>query len=87
MSDATQPQNDRELLLSLNGKLSTLADSIDRFSLVLKDLEEKKIANLEKKITELQDWRQQINGGWKLAVVIWVILTAGVVGTIKLISK
>lgn len=87
MSDATQPQNDRELLLSLNGKLTALADSIDRFSLVLKDLEERKIASMETRIKDIENWKQQINGGWKLALAVWAIVTAGIIGAIKIFVK
>lgn len=91
MSNAADPQNDRELLLNLNTtlneKLPVLTKSIDTLSTVIKHLEEKKVASLESQVKELIEWKQQILGGWKLALAIWVIIGAGVAGLISAFLK
>ena len=43
MTDAAIPQNDRELLLSLNGEIKRLGDAIGKFSETLRYIEDKKI--------------------------------------------
>jgi len=86
--DATQPQNDRELLLKLNGNVETLANSINRFGETLKELEENRIGSLDLRMKNLEDKWTQVTGGWKLIGVIWAILTAaGVVGLVKTFFK
>lgn len=76
MADAASPQNDRELLLSLNSEIKRLAQSISEFSHTLQNIEEKKIAGLDDRVKKLEGLWQQIGGGWKLAIVIWSIITA-----------
>lgn len=83
MANATEPQNDRELLLKLNGEIEKLAVSITNFSMTLKDIEEKKIALLENRMDDFDTWRNEIRGGWKLALAIWAIITAGIIGAVK----
>jgi hypothetical protein len=83
--NAAEPQNDRELLLKLNGEIENLARSINDFSMILKDIEEKKISALDRRIEIIEAWKNQISGGWKLATVIWVLLTSGIVALIKLL--
>ena len=84
---AAEPQTDRELLLQLNQQLKGLADSIHEFSKTLKYLEDKKIAGLEARIDGIDKWRDQISGGWKLAVAIWVVLTGGAIAIVKAFVK
>ena len=86
--DATQPQTDRELLLKLNGEIENLSKSIINFSNTLRDIEEKKIAILERRLDEFEKWRSQISGGWKVLVIIWIIVTAiGFGAIIKFVSR
>lgn len=73
---ASEPQTDRELLLTLNTKIEGLSDAIDRFSVTLKDIEEKKMGKLENRIDELENWQQQVNGGWKSFGILTAILSA-----------
>lgn len=81
------PQTDRELLLQLNQEIKGLAASISDFSKTLKYLEDKKIAGLEERLDSIDKWRDQISGGWKLAVGIWVVLTGGAIAAIKAFMK
>ena len=50
-------------------------------------MEEKKIAVMEKKIEELLSWREQIKGGWKLAMLFWGVVTIGLIAAIKHFMK
>lgn len=83
VKNAADPQNDRELLLKLNLQIENLAKSINEFSITLKDIEEKKIAALDVRVEKLETWQAQISGGWKLATIIWIVLTGGLVAFIK----
>lgn len=88
MENAATPQNDRELLLKLNGNVEILAKSIDNFSVTLKDLEERKIGSLESGIEAMENKWVQVTGGWKLVLAIWALITAiGLVAIVKWISK
>lgn len=84
---AADPQTDRELLLQLNQNVKGLTESINEFSRTLKYLEDKKIAGLEARIDGIDKWRDQISGGWKLAVGIWVVLTGGAIALVKAFWK
>lgn len=75
--DVTKPQNDRELLLQLNDNVQNLTISINNLGMAIKDLEEKKIKGIERRLDSLEKIWQQISGGWKLVLVLWAILTAG----------
>lgn len=82
--DASAPQNDRELLLKLNGEIERLSHSIDQFNRTLVDIEEKKIAGLETRLKSVENVWQQVSGAWKLALVIWSIFSAaGIYGIFK----
>jgi len=81
---ANEPQTDREFLIKLDGQLENLAQSIDRFSRTLKELEEKKITALDVRLESLENWRFQVIGGWKLMAILWTIASAmGIVAGIK----
>lgn len=75
--DASQPQTDRELLLKLNGNVEVLAQAIDHFSKTLKEIDEKKLAGFENRLSSIEDWRLQIAGGWKIMVIVWTVFSAG----------
>jgi hypothetical protein len=74
--NAAEPKTDRELLLKLDSQIEKLSESIDRFGETLKNIEEKKIAGLEKRITELEKWQQMANGGWKTFTIVSAIIAA-----------
>lgn len=81
--DATVPQNDRELLLSINSEIKGLRDDMNKFSAIIKDIDERKLAKLEAKIENLEYWKQQISGGWKIFLMIWTVVTAIFIAWIK----
>lgn len=86
MASAAEPQTDRELLLKLNGEIERLAESIRFFSKTLQEIEDKKIASIDKRVAEMEKIWSQVSGGWKFAVVIWAILTGtGIVGLVKVL--
>lgn len=75
--DASQPQTDRELLLKLNGNVEVLAQAIEHFSMTLKEIDEKKLAAFENRLSAVEDWRLQLAGGWRIMVIIWTLFSAG----------
>lgn len=87
MTKASDPKTDRELLLKLNDKIEYLADAIQGFGQTLKDLEEKRITDLEKRLIKIENKIEQIKGGWKLLVVLWVVLGAAAGWAIKYFTR
>lgn len=83
----TEPQTDREWMIRLSGQIESLAESISKLGDKLVFIEEKKIAGMERRISEIESVWQQFKGGWKFALVIWAIITAGIVGLFKLWIK
>lgn len=95
---AADPQTDRELLLNLHskvhsiqlvfdGKIDRLTESIDRLNDTYRELEEKKVVVLEERVEEILTWKNQISGGWKFAVAIWMVLTVTVEIVLKIFFK
>lgn len=84
---ASDPQTDRELLLKLNGEIENLSKAINEFGRTLRDLEERRIGGLETRIEALETVWFKFQGGWKLAVVIWAIMTAGFGWLLKFLLK
>lgn len=81
--NAALPKTDREWLIQLNENVKELTISISEFGQIIKDLEEKKIGALDKRLTKVENIWQQISGAWKLVLVLWAILTAsGIIGGI-----
>lgn len=82
-----EPVTDREIMIEIKGELKSLSEAIDRFSKSLSEMEDKKIASIQREVDELKTWRQQITGGWKLALAIWVVFTFAFGVAIKYIFK
>jgi hypothetical protein len=88
MTDASVPQNDRELLLKLSNDFNVLSDSIKDLSTTLRRIEEKRIGGLEVRLDKIERVWQQVSGAWKFALVLWSILTAGgLVGGLIMLLK
>lgn len=88
MENMTDPQSEREWLIRLSGQIDNLTRSIDGLGDKMVDIERTQIAALRKEIENLKVWKQQISGGWKAIVAVWVIITAiGLGAIIKLFSK
>lgn len=62
-------------MIKMEGHLERLSEAIERLGDGLKNLEEKKLTVIEQDLAELKNWKAQINGGWKLAIVLWVVFT------------
>lgn len=73
--NAADPQNDRELLLQLAGEVKRLSQSIDKLDKTLEEIENKKIAGLEKKLENLDKWKNQEVGKWKALTIIVAVLS------------
>jgi hypothetical protein len=92
------PQTDREILLQLNSDVKALkgsfadaidrlSETIDRFGENMKTMEEEKISVMRKEIDELKAWRQEIKGGYKLVMLFWAFITAGMISIAKFFFK
>lgn len=88
MEDARMPKTDREWTIKLSGQIENLTHSIDELGNKLVDIEKNKIAALDRRILEVEKVWTQISGGWKLALVVWAVLSAtGIVGLVKWVVK
>lgn len=83
MKNAGEPQNDREFLISMKGDIRRLADSVDRLVQAVEYLEEQKIAAVEKRLAELEAWKQEIAGSWKTIVVICTTIATAIAIIVK----
>ena len=73
-----EANTDREILIRLDGQIERLSESIERLGKSIEDMEVKRIEVMEKKIDELLSWREQIKGGWKLAMLFWGLAAVGI---------
>jgi hypothetical protein len=80
---AAEPQTDRELLLQLNGDIKGLTASVERLNDILIDMRETEIKELHKKVYDLEKWKSELSGGWKLVAIIWAVITGGIVALVK----
>jgi hypothetical protein len=83
MEDATKPQSDREMILMATAEMKSLRQSVDRLTQTFERFEETKIVSIESRLEELESWRSQLQGGWKLFLLFWAIVTAGIIALIK----
>lgn len=72
---ANEPQTDREYMMQISGHLERLSGSIDRLGEVLDKIETKRIEPLEKRMDNIETWKSEIDGSWKVAGVITGLLT------------
>lgn len=87
-----------ELLIQVNADVSAmksdftaavdrLRDTVERLATSFNRMEEQKISVMQREIDELKAWKQEIKGGWKLAVVIWTVFIGLIVAAVKYFSK
>ena len=77
-----EANTDREILIRLDGQIERLSESIERLGKSIEDMEVKRIEVMEK-INDLFAWREQIKGGWKLAMLFWGLVTIGLIAAVK----
>jgi archaellum component FlaC len=81
MSNAAEPQSDRELLLSLNhkvesiqiiwdGKIDELTKSINRLTDAYTKEVKQEISDLRDRIEKTEKWQTEANGGWKTFTIV-----------------
>ncbi len=90
MTSARDAQNDRELLLQVTGEISTLRDAINRLTDAFTKFEEKKVVDIEKRLSDVERWQQIATGGWKAWVIAGTIgasLAGIILGILALIHK
>jgi len=83
MSNAGEPQNDREFLISLKGEFRRLSDTMDRLVKAVEYLEEKKMSEFDKRLELIEDWKQEIAGSWKTIVVICTTIATAIAIIVK----
>lgn len=85
--NASEPQTDREWLIKVSGQIGTLSENFDHLASKLVEIEEKKIADHEKRLQSIEGLIQQGRGGWKLALILWAFITVAVGWVIKFFTK
>lgn len=87
MQDAATPQTDRELLLSLDQKFESFVEKTDdRQERTVKALEalvsrfekfeETKFNALSTRVSKIEEWKQKMDGGWKVLIIVATVLSA-----------
>jgi len=76
MSKASDPRTDREWMIKLSSQIDELSHSIDQLGEKLVNIEEKKVISIEKRLMAIENKIEQIKGGWKLLMVLWVVFGA-----------
>ncbi len=84
-SNAALPKNDRELLLNVSGKIGSLVESMDRLNNTLSTIELKRIEPLEKKVDDLQAWKDQFSGAYKF--VLFLVSVGTIISLVKAFLK
>lgn len=69
VTNAADPQTDRELILKFGGQLERLSDTISRLDTTLKDIEETKLKALNDRLISIEKWQNEINGIWKAVII------------------
>jgi hypothetical protein len=87
MEDATKPQTDREWLIRVSSQIGTLSENFDILAKKLVEIEENKIAAIDKRLLDIENLIQQGRGGWKLALALWAFITVAVGWLIKYLTK
>lgn len=66
---------DREFMIEMNGNIKSLTTEIKHLADAIEILEENRIAPIEKRLTLVEKWQNNFDGGWKVAIVLVTILT------------
>jgi len=69
--------------MKLSSSLDGLTSSVDKLIDRIDTFEEIRVEGIDKRVKELETWKNQISGGWKLATIIWIVLTGGIVALLK----
>lgn len=85
--NATEPQTDREWLIKVSDQIGVLSENFDKLAKKLVEIEEKKLADHDRRLLAIENIIQQARGGWKLALVLWALITVAVGWGIKYLSK
>ena len=82
-----EPKTDRELFIQLSGQMDSLNKSIESLGEAIRNLEEKRLAKIEKELEEMRLWKTRLEGGWKLAVVLWAAGSGAIIVAVKQFFK
>ena len=77
----SDPQNDREFMLKLDSTINHLTSVIAGLDDTLKSIKNKDLVELNKRTADLEIWKSELNGMWKMVIAI------GVVSVIALIKS
>ena len=72
---------DREVLIKLDSNVEQLKQSIDRLSNTFQNFEETKIKDIDIRVREMETWKSEFSGAYKVAIISALIL--GIISTIK----
>jgi hypothetical protein len=83
-------ETDREIIIQMDGKINNLSENLEDFKVTfkdsiedlvtaLKDLETRRISEIEIRVANLEKWKSEFSGGYKL--VAGIILLMGAIAT------
>lgn len=80
-----EPITDREIMIRLDGNVTQLKDSIERFAKALEELETTKFKDHESRIAKLERFQHELGGVYKFIGIISLIL--GIIAVVIGIKK
>lgn len=75
MDGADKPKSQREWMIRLNSNIERLSDIVTDLKDAVKDLETKKIASLETRMSEHEKWKNQMDGIWKAVIAFGALIS------------
>ena len=70
-----EPETDREFAIEMNGNIRALTAEIKHLAENIKVMDENRISPMETRLTILEKWQNNFDGGWKAVIVILTLLT------------
>jgi len=80
MSGIGEPQTDREWIMSLDAKIDRLADVIEALGTKWETFEEKKLNEIERRLSDIERW--QAKWGGALIALSIISLAVGIVSAL-----
>lgn len=70
-----EPKTDREFFITLGNSVDRLGEAITRLEKTLTDIEDRRLVNIESRLTTLENWKSKQLGIWAAVVGFATILS------------
>jgi len=70
-----EAKTDREFAIEMNGNIKALTAEIKHLAEAINVMEENRISPMEKRLTLVEKWQNNFDGGWKAIIIILTIIS------------